>query len=134
MSRMSDSVLSDSVASMSLRVDSLWRMVIVSDSVSRRDSTVTVIKGDTVMIDRWHWLEAWHGNASDTGHASAVTDKASRIAEVHVTETVTETVEKPMPLTWWQRALMWAGGVSLVPVAWRLGRGICKLIRPDGRT
>lgn len=74
------------------------------DSVVIKDSVVTIIKGDTVRIERWR--DRWHRSA-DT-----VTVERWKVKTVYRTKTVTKTREVEKPLAWWQRTLMWLGGLS----------------------
>ena len=48
---------------------------------------------------------------------SLITDTAYRYIERPVTVTRTETVEVKKPLAWWQKGLMWAGGIALIAAA-----------------
>lgn len=92
--------LTDTLRVVSLRVD----------SVIERDSIVTLIKGDTVRIERWH--DCWH-RSSDT-----VTVVRWKVKTVYRTKTVTITPPPAKaPLSWWQKTLMWLGGFSLIGCA-----------------
>lgn len=85
------------------------------DSVHVHDSIITFLKGDTVLIEKWH-----------TAYGERIrVDTVEKVkTEVKVqTKTVTETREVNR-LKWWQKALMWTGvfclafgvlrGVSLI--------------------
>lgn len=88
--------LTDTLRVVSLRVD----------SVIERDSIVTLIKGDTVRIERWR--DRWYRSA-DT-----VTVVRWKVKTLYRTKTVTITPPPvKAPLSWWQKVLMWAGGLAL---------------------
>lgn len=80
-----------------------WRV----DSINVHDSIVTLIKGDTVITDRWHTLYKERLRV----------DTIEKIC----TETVFQTkvkietqIEEVNRLHWWQTALMWIGVASLL--------------------
>lgn len=86
------------------------RVDIVRDTIHQRDSIYHYIKGDTTIIERWHYLQ---------GSTKAVrVDTLFKVDSVQVpvvTErVVTEVQEVEKPLKWWHRALMMLGGVMLV--------------------
>lgn len=64
-------------------------------------------KGDTIYIDRDHWLTKYRDRLKTDSIYISKTDT--------VTTTVTKEVEKP--LTWWQRFRIGAGDATLVLVA-----------------
>lgn len=78
---------------------------IVRDTLVWRDSVYHYVKGDTVIIERWHntqQINKWV--VTDT-----IRDTIPRVV------TVTETrVQKVNVIHWWQRVLMWSGVVALL--------------------
>lgn len=78
----------------------LWRV----DSVSVHDSIVTVVKGDSVLIERWHTKYKEKLRIDTVERIKAVTEWRTR------TEVKTVEVNK---LYWWQKALMWIGGIGI---------------------
>lgn len=84
----------------------------VRDTLVLRDSIYHYVQGDTVRIERWHYLQG--------------TTNVVRVDTVHVTESVqvpvvtTQTIERevevPRPLSWAQKTLMVFGGVSMIAV------------------
>jgi hypothetical protein len=88
--------------------DSIYKVntLQVHDTLIYRDSVFHMIKGDTVLIERWHNLQA-------INHVARVdTVYKDRNVEVPVTVTKTEVCEVNK-LHWWQQALMWLGALAL---------------------
>lgn len=82
------------------------RMDVVRDTLYRHDSVTTIIKGDTVVIERWHTLKG----------VNLVT-RVDTIAErVEVPVKVKE-VRKVNILRWWQKLLMGVGVAALLAIA-----------------
>ena len=78
---------------------------IVRDTLVWRDSVYHFVKGDTVVIERWHNTV----RVERVGISDTLRDTIPRIV------TVTETqVREVNVLRWWQSALMWAGVVFLL--------------------
>ena len=82
----------------------------VRDTLIQRDSIYHYIKGDTVLIERWHYLQ---------GSTKAVrVDTLIKVDSVQVpvvtTKVVTKTEQVEKPLHLWQRALMLMGGLALI--------------------
>lgn len=77
-----------------------WRV----DSINVHDSIVTLIKGDTVITDRWH-----------TAYRDRLrVDTIEKIRTETIYNTKTETkIQEVNRLYWWQKALMWIGGTGL---------------------
>lgn len=82
---------------------------IVRDTLVWRDSIYHYVKGDTVVIEKWHNTV----RIERVGISDTLRDTIPRI----VTVTETRIVEKNV-LRWWQSALMWSG------VAFLLGTGL----------
>ena len=78
---------------------------IVRDTLVWRDSVYHFVKGDTVIIEKWHHsLEVRKMVVADT-----IRDTIPKV--VTATETRVREVNR---MRWWQSALMWAGVVSLL--------------------
>lgn len=82
----------------------------VRDTLIQRDSVYHYIKGDTVLIERWHYIQ---GSTKAVRVDTLIkVDSVQVPVEVKTVVTKTEQVEKP--LHWWQRALMLMGGLALI--------------------
>lgn len=82
----------------------------VRDTLVQRDSIYHYVQGDTVRIERWHYLQGTTNVVRvDTVH---VTDSVQ--VPVVTTQTIEKRVEVPRPLSWWQKTLMIIGGSSLI--------------------
>ena len=80
---------------------------IVRDTLVWRDSVYHYVKGDTVVIEKWHNTT----RIERVGISDTLRDTIPRIV------TVTETqVREVNVLRWWQKVLMWAGIVGIVGV------------------
>lgn len=78
-----------------------WRV----DSINVHDSIVTLIKGDTVITDRWH----------TTYRDRLRVDTVEKVRTETIYQTKTETqIQEVNRLYWWQSTLMWIGGIGLV--------------------
>lgn len=88
----------------SIRVD------IVRDTIHQRDSIYHYIKGDTTIIERWHY----YTNNNNAVRIDTLIKVDSVQVPVVTERVVTEVQEVEKPLKWWQRALMMLGGVMLV--------------------
>ena len=78
---------------------------IVRDTLVWRDSVYHFVKGDTVVIERWHHTV----RIERVGISDTLRDTIPKV----VTVTETRIVEKNV-LRWWQKVLMFAGIVSVV--------------------
>lgn len=97
--------------------DSIYKVntLQVHDTLIYRDSVFHMIKGDTVLIERWHNLQAInHVARVDTVYKDHNVEVP---VEVHTTE-----VKEVNHLYWWQKVLMWAGGMLLTFGGYRLYR------------
>ena len=80
---------------------------IVRDTLVWRDSIYHYVKGDTVVIEKWHHTE----RIERVGISDTLRDTIPKVV------TVTETqVREVNVLRWWQKALMFAGIVGIVGV------------------
>lgn len=82
---------------------------IVRDTLVMRDSVFTLIKGDTLLIEKWHYLQA----VTNALKSDTVRDTVPVVTEV----VRTEVREVAKPLSWWQKTLQWAGGIALAILA-----------------
>lgn len=77
------------------------------DTLMVRDSVYHYFKGDTMIIERWHNMQAINHYAK--------TDTLWREKQVEVPVTIKETeVREVNKLHWWQKLLMWCGGIALL--------------------
>ena len=84
----------------------------VRDTLVQRDSIYHYVQGDTVRIERWHYLQGTTNVVRvDTVH---VTDSVQ--VPVVTTQTIERQVEIPRHLSWAQKTLMVFGGVSMISV------------------
>lgn len=87
----------------------------------RRDSVYVHAKGDTTVIERWRTLLRHDTLWSYREKPVVATDT------VQVAYPVEKRVEVNRPLAWWQKALMWLGGLCLAAAGagllWKLRKG-----------
>lgn len=84
----------------------------VRDTLVQRDSIYHYVQGDTVRIERWHYLQGTTNVVRvDTVY---VTDSVQ--VPVVTTQTIERQVEVPRHLSWAQKTLMVFGGVSMIAV------------------
>lgn len=81
---------------------------IVRDTLYHRDSVYHYVKGDTVIIERWHRTI----NINKTVVGDTIRDTIPQVVTVTRTE-----VKEVNFLHWWQKVLMWIGGFALVGLA-----------------
>ena len=76
------------------------------DTLMMRDSVTTLIKGDTIRIERWHTLQA-------VNHIARIdTLWREKVVEQPVQVTTTE-LREVNHLHWWQKCLMWCGAFAI---------------------
>ena len=98
----------------------------VRDTLVQRDSIFHYVKGDTVLIEKWHWLQG----STNAVRVDTLIKWDSIEVPVEVvrekTRTVTKIKEVEKPLMWWQRLLMGIGGLALIAVcimvAYKMGK------------
>lgn len=98
------------------------KLDIIRDTLIQRDSVYHYIKGDTTIIEKWHYLQGTTNVARvDTLH---IYDSVPYPVTNEKIVTKVEQVEKP--LHWWQKLFIGIGGVSLIVlllmVAHRIGK------------
>lgn len=86
------------------------RVDIVRDTIRQRDSVYHYIKGDTTIIERWHY----YTNNNNAIRIDTLIKVDSVQVPVVTERVVTKVQEVEKPLKWWQRALMMLGGVMLI--------------------
>jgi hypothetical protein len=83
----------------------------IRDTLIQRDSVYHYIKGDTTIIERWHYLQG--------------TTKVAKVDTLHIYDsmpypvTTTKEViktEQVNVLHWWQKALIAVGGVAIIAI------------------
>ena len=81
----------------------------IRDTLIQRDSIYHYIKGDTVLIERWHYMKG--------------STKATKVDTLHVYDSVpypvtvtkeTTQIKEVNVLRWWQKLFIAIGGVSLI--------------------
>lgn len=77
------------------------------DSINIHDSIVTLIKGDTVITDRWH--------TQYRDRLRVDTVEKIRTETIYQTRTDIQTREVNR-LYWWQKTLMWIGGIGILGI------------------
>lgn len=100
----------------------------IRDTLIQRDSVYHYIKGDTVVIERWHHIQ---GNTViskvDTLH---VFDSVPVPVEVTKEKVVTKVEQVEKPLNWWQKLFISLGGITLILgvlfIAWKFGKSKIK--------
>lgn len=82
----------------------------VRDTLIQRDSVYHYIQGDTVRIERWHYVQG----TTNVVRVDTVHKTDSVQVPVVTTQTIEKRVEVSRPLSWWQKTLMIIGGSSLI--------------------
>lgn len=84
----------------------------VRDTLVQRDSIYHYVQGDTVRIERWHYLQG----TTNVVRVDTVQVTDSVQVPVVTTQTIEREVEVPRPLSLAQKTLMIFGGVSMIAV------------------
>lgn len=84
----------------------------VRDTLVQRDSIYHYVQGDTVRIERWHYLQG----TTNVVRVDTVQVTDSVQVPVVTTQTIERQVEVPRHLSWAQKTLMVFGGVSMIAV------------------
>lgn len=83
----------------------------VRDTLIQRDSVYHYIKGDTIVIERWHHTQGTTTTTRvDTLH---IYDSIPYPVET-THETIVTKIQEVNVLRWWQKALMAIGGIAIV--------------------
>ena len=81
----------------------------VRDTLIQRDSVYYYVKGDTVRIEKWHYLQG----TTNVVRVDTLIKVDSVQVPVEVVRQTTE-IKEVNVLKWWQKGLMWAGGIGIV--------------------
>ena len=81
----------------------------VRDTLIQRDSVYYYVKGDTVRIERWHYLQG----TTNVVRVDTLIKVDSVQVPVEVVRQTTE-IKEVNVLKWWQKGLMWAGGIGIL--------------------
>lgn len=95
----------------------------IRDTLIQRDSVYHYIKGDTIVIERWHHTQGTTTTTRvDTLH---IYDSIPYPVET-THETIVTKIQEVNILKWWQKALMVCGGIALVVfgflIAYKIGK------------
>jgi hypothetical protein len=95
----------------------------VRDTLIQRDSVYHYIKGDTMVIERWHHTQGTTTTTRvDTLH---IYDSIPYPVET-THETIVTKIQEVNVLKWWQKALMVCGGIAIVVfgfgIAYKIGK------------
>ena len=95
----------------------------VRDTLIQRDSVYYWVNGDTVRIEKWHYLQ---GTTKVVYRDTLrVHDSIPYPVRVDVEKVITQTVEVEKPLSWWQKTLMWCGVALFGFIGFKIYR-LCK--------
>lgn len=81
----------------------------VRDTLIQRDSVYYFVKGDTVRIEKWHYLQG----TTNVVRVDTLIKVDSVQVPVEVVRQTTE-IKEVNVLKWWQKGLMWAGGIGIL--------------------
>lgn len=95
----------------------------VRDTLIQRDSVFYYINGDTVHIEKWHYLQG----RTNVVRVDTLIKTDSVEVPVEVVREVVKTEQVEKPLTWWQRTRMVLGGISLAILGLGAAYGILRL-------
>ena len=95
----------------------------IRDTLIQRDSVYHYIKGDTIVIERWHHTQG----TTTTTRVDTLHIYDSIPYPVQTThETIVTKIQEVNVLRWWQKALMVCGGIALVVfgflIAYKIGK------------
>lgn len=85
----------------------------VRDTLIQRDSVYHYIKGDTTIIEKWHYMT----NNNVVSRVDTLIKIDSVQVPVVTEKIITNTQEVEKPLKWWQKVLMICGGILLIVIA-----------------
>ena len=108
----------DSLKRLTSRIDSLLKETSRRDSIHEKDSVSVIIKGDTVMIDRWHTVYKEHSAMNNQSEKEIVHDTVYQSHTEYIDNYIDKEVIKEVNrLYWWQTVLMWLGVISTATIA-----------------
>lgn len=113
----------------SVRVDIVRDTIKMRDSVVYRDSVYHYIKGDTTIIERWHYVTNNHHYTDNNNKVRVDTlfkvDSVQVPVEVIRTKEVTK-IQEVNRLKWWQKMMIGIGGLAIIAVglmvAYKVGK------------
>lgn len=95
---------------------------IIRDTIRQRDSIYHYIKGDTTIIERWHY----YTNNNNSVRVDTLLKVDSVQVPVVTEKVITKTQEVAKPLKWWQKIFIVLGGLFCIAlgllVAYRVGK------------
>lgn len=104
----------DSLQRLYSRIDSLLKTSIRKDSVNTKDSVFVYVKGDTVMIDRWHTVYKEHSSNDSQREKEIIRDTVYQTHTEYIDNFIEKEVVKEIcKPNWWQTTLIWIGVVSI---------------------
>lgn len=83
----------------------------IRDTLIQRDSVFHYIKGDTVLIEKWHYLQ---GSTNVVRVDTLVKIDSVQVPVEVVRESVKTEIKEVNKLTWAQKTLMGIGGIALL--------------------
>lgn len=83
----------------------------IRDTLIQRDSVFHYIKGDTVLIEKWHYLQ---GSTNVVRVDTLVKTDSVQVPVEVVRESVKSEIKEVNKLTWAQKTLMGIGGIALL--------------------
>lgn len=112
-----------------VRVDIVRDTIKMRDSVIYRDSVYHYIKGDTTIIERWHYVANNHHYTDNNNKVRLDTlfkvDSVQVPVEVIRTKEVTK-IQEVNRLKWWQKIMMGIGGLAIIVLlllgAYKIGK------------
>ena len=112
-----------------VRVDIVRDTILQRDSIIYRDSIYHFVKGDTVIIERWHYTTDNHhyynNNVATKVDTLVKVDSVQVPVETIKTKEVTK-IQEVNRLKWWQKTLMGIGGLAMIALclvgAYRIGK------------
>ena len=112
-----------------VRVDIVRDTIKMRDSVVYRDSVYHYIKGDTTIIERWHYVTNNHHYTDNYNKVRVDTllkvDSVQVPVEVIRTKEVTK-IQEVNRLKWWQKIMMGIGGLAMIVLlflgAYKIGK------------
>lgn len=117
----------DSLHHLSSRIDSLLRESVKRDSIHEKDSVAVIIKGDTVMIDRWHIVYKEKTNYDNHKEKEIFNDTVYQSHTEYIDRYIEkEVIQEVNKLHWWQKILIWTGGASIIYILLILSKKIEK--------
>lgn len=101
----------------------------IRDTLFQRDSVYYYIKGDTTIIERWHYQQGVTNIYKvDTLH---VFDSVPYPVETTREKINTKIEEVEKPFKWWQKALMWVGGFCIIGACCIVLFSVRKMAKPS---